>query len=93
MLTKPLAQREFTEMKRKIMGEGSASKNPHLPRSVRISVEQERTNWKEYMKRIGLSQSSTKQRHHNLEKRSQCQEIMQRRARWKGNTSKEYRNY
>ena len=44
MLTKPLAEREFTEMKIKIMEVVSDSKNQHFPGSVRILVEHKRTN-------------------------------------------------
>ena len=44
LLSKPLAEREFTAMKSKIMGDGSNSGNPHLPGSVRICEEHEIMN-------------------------------------------------
>jgi len=43
LLTKPLAKREFTAIKSRIMGERCNSDNPHLPSSVGIHEEHGRT--------------------------------------------------
>jgi len=44
LLTKPLAERDFTVMKHKIMGENSRRRSPHLPGSERKHEEQDKTN-------------------------------------------------
>jgi len=44
LLTKPLAEREYTRMKYKSMGEIDRRRCPHLPGNVRKYEEQDRTN-------------------------------------------------